>query len=49
MARAALPGALSGAMVGFSGIPKRFVDGLVDHERLLDLAERVAKAAEITN
>ena len=49
MARAALTGALSGAMVGFSGIPERFVTGLVDHERLLDLADQVAEAAESDN
>ena len=42
MARAALTGALSGAMVGLSGIPDRFVSGLKDHERLLQLAEKVA-------
>jgi ADP-ribosylglycohydrolase len=46
MARAALTGGLSGAMVGLSGIPERFVTGLADHERLLDLVERVADAAE---
>jgi ADP-ribosyl-[dinitrogen reductase] hydrolase len=46
MARAALTGALSGAQVGLSGIPERFITGLVDHERLLTLAERVAEAAE---
>lgn len=39
MARAALTGALSGAMVGFNGIPKRFVEGLVDHKKLLNLAD----------
>ncbi len=43
MARAALTGALSGAMVGLSGIPDRFISGLKDHERLLPLAENVAK------
>lgn len=42
MARAALTGSLSGAMVGLSGIPKRFISGLNDHERLLDLAKKVA-------
>jgi ADP-ribosyl-[dinitrogen reductase] hydrolase len=42
MARAALTGALSGAMVGLKGIPERFISGLKDHERLLDLAGRIA-------
>ena len=43
MARAALTGALSGALVGLKGIPDRFISGLTDHERLLRLAERVAE------
>ena len=42
MARAALTGALSGAMVGLPGIPDRFFKGLKDGERLLELAEKVA-------
>jgi ADP-ribosylglycohydrolase len=42
MARAALTGALSGALVGLKGIPDRFISGLTDHERLLRLAEKVA-------
>jgi ADP-ribosyl-[dinitrogen reductase] hydrolase len=42
MARAALTGALSGAMVGLKGIPERFISGLKDHERILDLAGRIA-------
>lgn len=46
MARAALTGALSGAQVGLSGIPERFITGLTDHEHLLDLAGRIAEAAE---
>jgi ADP-ribosylglycohydrolase len=46
MARAALTGALSGAQVGLSGIPERFITGLADHQRLLELVERVAEAAE---
>jgi len=41
MARAALTGALSGALVGLKGIPDRFISGLTEHERLLRLAERV--------
>ena len=43
MARAALIGALSGAMVGLKGIPERFITGLKDYERILYLAKRVAK------
>jgi ADP-ribosyl-[dinitrogen reductase] hydrolase len=43
MARAALVGALSGAMVGLHGIPERFILGLKDHKRFLDLARRVAE------
>jgi len=42
MARAALTGALSGALVGLKGIPERFIAGLKDHERLLQLADKVA-------
>ena len=42
MARAALTGGLSGAMVGIQGIPERFITGLNDHERLLGLAEKIA-------
>ncbi|MEW6666196.1 MAG: ADP-ribosylglycohydrolase family protein [Thermodesulfobacteriota bacterium] len=42
MARAALTGALSGAMVGLKDIPERFVTGLRDHERILSLAGQVA-------
>jgi ADP-ribosylglycohydrolase len=45
MARAALTGALSGAMVGLTGIPERFVSGLKDSDRLLQLAEKVASEA----
>lgn len=43
MARAALVGALSGALVGIEGIPERFITGLRDHEQLLALADRVAR------
>ena len=39
--RASLAGALSGTLVGLSGIPERYITGLKDHERLLDLAEKV--------
>ena len=42
MARAALTGALSGAMVGLEGIPEKFITGLGDHERLLQLASKIA-------
>lgn len=42
MARAALVGGFSGALVGLKGIPERFITGLRDHERLLKLAEQVA-------
>ena len=46
MARAALTGGMSGAMVGLKGIPDRFIKGLKDHKRLLKLAEKVAELAE---
>ena len=45
MARAALTGALSGAMAGLRGIPERLISGLKDHERLLRLAENIADKA----
>ena len=45
MARAACVGALVGAQVGLSGIPRRFVDGLVDGHALRDAAVAVATAA----
>ena len=41
LARAMLAGALSGAMVGLSGIPRRFIDGLERSESLLKLAEKL--------
>jgi hypothetical protein len=44
MARAALTGALSGAMVGLTGIPGRFVSGLKESDRLLKWAEKVASS-----
>ncbi len=43
MARAILTGSLLGAMNGLSGIPERFINGLEDHERLLELAEIVSR------
>ena len=42
MARAAMTGALSGAMVGIQGIPERFISGLNNHEHLLGLAENIS-------
>jgi ADP-ribosylglycohydrolase len=42
MARAALTGALSGAMVGLPGIPQRLVNGLLGHETYLDQADRIS-------
>ena len=41
--RAMLTGALVGAQVGLSGIPQRFIDGLVDGPALLDLCRRLAE------
>lgn len=41
-ARAMLTGALTGALVGQKGIPKRFIDGLENHDELLHLSSRVA-------
>ena len=41
MERASLAGSLSGALVGLSGIPERYITGLKDHERLIDLADKV--------
>lgn len=46
LGRAALTGALSGAMVGVDAIPERFMLGLYDHRKLLDEARKVAAAAE---
>jgi len=46
MARAMLSGALVGAQVGFSNIPKHFIDGLVEKETLLTLAEKLAQSIE---
>lgn len=44
-ARAMLTGALVGAMVGLSGIPQRFVDGLERRDEYLALARRIASQA----
>ncbi len=42
-ARAILTGALTGAQVGLSGIPKRFLEGLSESDSLLELSETVAQ------
>ena len=42
LARAMLTGALVGAMVGLSGIPRRFIDGLERSSDLLALAGHLA-------
>lgn len=42
MSRACLTGAMLGAQVGLSGIPKRFIDGLVDGAEVVALAKQVA-------
>ena len=44
MSRACLAGALVGAQVGLSGIPQRFVDGLLDGREIVVLAQQVAAA-----
>lgn len=44
-ARAILTGALVGAQVGLSGIPKRFVDGLEDGEMLQKMSIQLAEQA----
>jgi ADP-ribosyl-[dinitrogen reductase] hydrolase len=43
VARAALTGALAGAMVGVQGIPERFRRGLANSDHLLEMCERVAR------
>lgn len=45
-ARTMLTGALAGAQVGLSGIPKRFIEGLARKDELLALAEKIAEMAE---
>lgn len=42
-ARAMLTCALVGAQVGLAGIPRRFIDGLEERDRLLDLAGALAE------
>lgn len=44
MARACMTGAIVGAQVGLSGIPQRFVDGLMDRDEILANADKVASA-----
>lgn len=46
MARAMLTGALVGAQVGLSGIPKRFIEGLEDSTELCRLAAELAAKVE---
>lgn len=43
-ARAMLTSALVGAQVGMAGIPRRFIDGLEERDRLLGLAGALAEA-----
>ena len=43
-ARAMLASALAGAQVGLTGIPRQFIDGLEERDRLLDLAGALAEA-----
>jgi Resolvase, N terminal domain len=45
-ARCILTGALSGAQVGLSGIPRRFLDGLENSAELTALACRLGEQAE---
>ncbi|RUM91322.1 MAG: ADP-ribosylglycohydrolase family protein [Thiomicrospira sp.] len=47
-ARAILTAALTGAQVGLSGIPKRFLDGLNNADELIKLAEKLASDIEPT-
>jgi ADP-ribosylglycohydrolase len=43
MSRACLTGALVGAQVGLSGIPRRFLQGLENHTELVGLAQALGK------
>jgi hypothetical protein len=45
MSRAMLAGALVGAQVGLSGIPRRFVDGLENGGELQELAMKLGALA----
>lgn len=44
-ARAILTGALSGAQAGFSGIPRRFIEGLEQGQEIVHLSAQLAKQA----
>ena len=46
MSRACLTGALVGAQVGLSGIPERLVNGLENHDELVNLARRLGELTE---
>jgi ADP-ribosylglycohydrolase len=46
--RAMLTGALIGAQVGLSSIPQRFIDGLKDKNRLIELAEKLTEHLNLT-
>lgn len=45
-ARAMLTGALVGAQVGLAGIPERFITGLENGARLVELSKKLARQAE---
>ncbi len=45
MSRAMLTGALVGAQVGLTGIPRRFIDGLENSQELLQLAKNLGELA----
>lgn len=42
----AVAGQIAGAIHGLDGIPRKWIDGLHDHERLLDIAEQLFAAGE---
>lgn len=46
MARACLTGALVGAQVGLTGIPKRLIEGLQGHEELVSLCQTLGYLAD---
>lgn len=46
MARACMTGAISGAQVGLSGIPHRFIEGLVDKDEILANADKLTSILE---
>jgi ADP-ribosylglycohydrolase len=48
-ARSILTGALIGAQVGLSGIPKRFLDGLENADELTALALELGEQAQSTS